>query len=378
LIVAACAGPGLAGSVQGRSDFQEQGDSQSRFSTRSIERGELEDFLATHSTPRIDGRAVLVRSLATLPQTGPIPITENAVPVAQPLPLPPTMQRTLGRLGASEWLALGTLISAPFVLVILWMRDVIRPGSFARNGVREVGSHPAWAWFLAAFLMFAAQALGGSLGLSMFASGGPVATISTLPLRVQALVNLSGYVPALAAGVLLVGLLRDRSSAASGLRLSWRDAGWGLLSFLAAYPLVTVVSQGATVVYARINGAPPDSMAHSGLQTMIQNSSDPWSWALMACAVVGAPIVEELVFRVFLQSAALRLTKSSWLAVGLTSVAFTSIHWSVMPWYGLVTIFALSVGMGLAYERTKRLGVPIVMHVAFNALNVALALVTNP
>lgn len=301
----------------------------------------------------------------------PIPITENAVPVGQPIP------RSLGRLSASEWLALATLISAPFVLVILWMRDVIRPGSFTRNGVREVGQHPAWAWFLAAFLMFAAQALGGSLGLAMFAGGGSTATISTLPLRIQALVNLSGYAPSIAAGVLLVGLLRERTSAASGLRLSWRDAGWGLLSFLAAYPIVALVSQGATVVYSRMNGTPPDSMAHSGLQTMIEHSSDPWSWALMACAVVGAPIVEELVFRVFLQSAALRLTKSPWLAVGLTSIAFMSIHWSVMPWYGLVTIFALSVSMGVAYERTKRLGVPIAIHVAFNALNVALALLVR-
>lgn len=310
-----------------------------------------------------------VRSLANFPQTGAIPITESSVPVAQPLP------RSIARLGVSEWLALATLISAPFVLVILWMRDVIRPGSFARNGVREIGAHPAWAWFLAAFLMFAAQALGGSVGLAMFADGGPTATISTLPLRVQAFVTLSGYVPALATGVLLVRLLRERSSAVSGLGLSWRDAGWGVLGFLAAYPIVAAVSQGATAVYALMKGTPPDTMAHSGLQAMIENSSDPWSWALMACAVVGAPIVEELVFRVFLQSALLRLTKSPWLAVGLTSVAFTSIHWSVMPWYGLVTIFALAVGMGLAYERTRRLGVPIVMHVAFNALNVALALV---
>ena len=37
-------------------------------------------------------------------------------------------------------------------------------------------------------------------------------------------------------------------------------------------------------------------------------------------------------------------------------------------------LFALGAGMGLAYERTRRLGVPIVMHMGFNAANIALAM----
>jgi membrane protease YdiL (CAAX protease family) len=34
----------------------------------------------------------------------------------------------------------------------------------------------------------------------------------------------------------------------------------------------------------------------------------------------------------------------------------------------------LGLAMGIAFERTKRLGVPIIMHICFNGLNVALAL----
>lgn len=281
------------------------------------------------------------------------------------------------RLHAMEWLGVVMIVASPFVLVLLWVRDVVRPGSFVRAGLREIGAHPAWAWFLAAFLTFAAQALGGSFGLSIWAGGGSVTTISTLPLRTQALVNLSGYVPAIAAGLLLLGLLRFRSGVRSGLAFSWRDLPLGLACFALTYPVVAATAWIASVVYTQVTGNTPESMAHSGLQTMIENSSDPWSWALMACAVVGAPIVEEFTFRVFLQSAALRITRSPWAAIVVTSAAFTSIHWSVMPSYGLATIFVLALGMGIAYERTKRLGVPIVMHVAFNALNVALALAAN-
>ena len=36
--------------------------------------------------------------------------------------------------------------------------------------------------------------------------------------------------------------------------------------------------------------------------------------------------------------------------------------------------FVLSIGLGIAFERTKRIGVPILMHVLFNAGNVAITL----
>ena len=48
-----------------------------------------------------------------------------------------------------------------------------------------------------------------------------------------------------------------------------------------------------------------------------------------------------------------------------------------VPYYALAPLFMLSVTMGLAFERTKHIGVPIVMHAAFNALNIALVVATS-
>jgi membrane protease YdiL (CAAX protease family) len=65
-----------------------------------------------------------------------------------------------------------------------------------------------------------------------------------------------------------------------------------------------------------------------------------------------------------------------WISILGTSTLFTLVHrmgQPPVPWHALVPIFVLSVSMGVAYERTKRIGVPIAMHVCFNALNVALA-----
>jgi len=46
----------------------------------------------------------------------------------------------------------------------------------------------------------------------------------------------------------------------------------------------------------------------------------------------------------------------------------------VIAWPSLVMLFALSVAMGLAYEKTGNLWVPVIMHLLFNAYNVAMAL----
>ena len=108
---------------------------------------------------------------------------------------------------------------------------------------------------------------------------------------------------------------------------------------------------------------------------------DEWNWALIAAIVVLVPIVEELIYRVFIQSAFLRIVRSRWIAVFLTSFVFVLAHWGVLPEGGkhaLAPLFVLSVALGAAYERTGRLGVPMVMHAAFNTLNIVLAFVIDP
>jgi len=95
--------------------------------------------------------------------------------------------------------------------------------------------------------------------------------------------------------------------------------------------------------------------------------------------VLGAPIVEELVYRVFIQSAIIRVIGGVWPGVLITAGIFAAVHRigdpeSAVPWVALAPIFVLGLAMGIAYERTKRVGVPILMHMAFNAVNVGMAL----
>jgi membrane protease YdiL (CAAX protease family) len=60
----------------------------------------------------------------------------------------------------------------------------------------------------------------------------------------------------------------------------------------------------------------------------------------------------------------------AWAAIACTSAAWTLTHAGPVPASALPSLFVLGLGLGLAYERTRRLGVPIAMHMLFNAINV--------
>ena len=97
--------------------------------------------------------------------------------------------------------------------------------------------------------------------------------------------------------------------------------------------------------------------------------------------VIGIPAVEELIYRIFLQSALIKIVKSPWVGIFITSLIFALVHrigTEPVPWRALLTLFAFGLCLGLAYERTRRVGVPIAMHMGFNALNITIALLSAP
>jgi membrane protease YdiL (CAAX protease family) len=59
----------------------------------------------------------------------------------------------------------------------------------------------------------------------------------------------------------------------------------------------------------------------------------------------------------------------------ITSGGLAVMHASVAEPHAVVSLMVLSRGLGWAYERTGRLGAPVVMHMLFNAGNLALAFI---
>jgi membrane protease YdiL (CAAX protease family) len=87
--------------------------------------------------------------------------------------------------------------------------------------------------------------------------------------------------------------------------------------------------------------------------------------AFLAIAVVG-PIVEELLFRGYLQSALARRMKP-WMAITVASAVFGAIHFQPLAFPLLAGLGAVS---GYLYHRTKSLKVPMIMHIANNSFAV--------
>ena len=91
---------------------------------------------------------------------------------------------------------------------------------------------------------------------------------------------------------------------------------------------------------------------------------------LFLVVVVGAPIVEEIVYRGSLQNG-LVSTMGKYRGVVVTAVIFTAIHLVPVEYPGL---FAFALVLGFARQKTGTLGLPIITHLAFNATGLLLVM----
>lgn len=93
-----------------------------------------------------------------------------------------------------------------------------------------------------------------------------------------------------------------------------------------------------------------------------------WLVVLVLIVVVGAPIVEELIYRGFIQGT-LRGTMNHGVALVVTAVWFALIHFVPVEYPGL---FAIALVLGFSYHFSRRIGMAIVTHMAFNATGLLL------
>ncbi|MGH7132816.1 MAG: lysostaphin resistance A-like protein [Phycisphaerales bacterium] len=271
----------------------------------------------------------------------------------------------------------GVVALAIGVVVWLWRRGVLKSGGLEVGGLRTVGEPwRRWSWVALAAMgvgVFLLSQFGAATALAFF----PIDEIQARSLRSQGLANTCGLLAGIAgAGAALVML--GHGNRAEDVRIWPRHYAVGAVCFLLAAPVLVVVGAAAMMVYVLVTGHRVPEVGHELLRVMMERRSEPWAMALLIGAVVGAPIVEEVVFRVLLQTAMQKALGSAWSGILVTSVVFTAIHWGAVPpesfAVAAASLFALSVCMGVAYERTRMAGVPIVMHAMFNLANVGMAL----
>jgi uncharacterized protein len=103
---------------------------------------------------------------------------------------------------------------------------------------------------------------------------------------------------------------------------------------------------------------------------LIDQARGGWLVAIVLVVCVGAPIVEELFYRGLIFRA-LEGRLAAPLAIAISALWFGAAH---LEWIQLLGLVAFGVVLAVCAHSTRRLGMGIFAHVAFNATSVALLL----
>jgi uncharacterized protein len=135
-------------------------------------------------------------------------------------------------------------------------------------------------------------------------------------------------------------------------------------------------------VYVPLRALWPDTFSDEALSETAQdlvdrarNTSDAMLILLVGAVVIGAPLVEEIVYRGLLQRPLLgRFNRVAVLQLAVVvgvALTFALIHFRPVEYPGL---FAAGLVFGICAWRSGRLGMSIAAHIGFNAVGIAMAL----
>lgn len=207
--------------------------------------------------------------------------------------------------------------------------------------------------------------------LPLFMTGIALALGQTsLPLQVRAWMNI-GSIAIL--GAILLALTFSLKS-----KVHWfsranliSNIKFGVGSWLLAFPLIVLITQFLTLVFSDWLGF--DLHEQLAVKQVKSVQEFPVLFAVNLAAVAFlVPMIEELLFRGFLQESLLKKFSPA-LAILLTSLLFSFFHFSLSQGINniliLSSLFVLSCLLGYLKERQQSLIPSIVLHGTFNAIS---------
>lgn len=152
-----------------------------------------------------------------------------------------------------------------------------------------------------------------------------------------------------------------------------KDLGFAFLSFIIAFPLVIFINELLDLLLFLVFHVSqlPDQLAVRFLKMTFHYPN--YLFLSIITIVVLAPLLEELLFRGFLQSL-IRQHLGTKPAIGITALCFAFFHYS--PDQGLANVsimgslFGLALFLGFVYQRQGSLAASMALHATFNAANV--------
>ena len=151
-----------------------------------------------------------------------------------------------------------------------------------------------------------------------------------------------------------------------GLSVRWIDVGWGIGGGVACLALGTLAASVTAHFFGSFDSAAGDALANT--------EGGRWVvWAFALCALVGAPLFEELCFRgLVFASIAKACARSGlpgvpWATIG-SALLFALVHFEPVRIPVLLTI---GLVLSLLRARTGRIGASVIAHSINNLIAVA-------
>ncbi len=151
----------------------------------------------------------------------------------------------------------------------------------------------------------------------------------------------------------------------------FRDLGAALLNLLAIMPVVLAVIILVTLVGELFVGPEYQMPRHQELKEIIEYPQLQVRILIIINAIIIVPLAEETLFRGMFQTLLRSYLSRPWPAIILASLVFIIFHANAEHWPAL---FALSLCLGYAYEKSGSLFRSMFIHSMFNALSVFAAL----
>lgn len=151
------------------------------------------------------------------------------------------------------------------------------------------------------------------------------------------------------------------------------DVWSAIYAWILAFPLVIFLSQTLEALITKVFGVSqlPDQVAVKFLKSTFNHPT--CLFLTVISIVILAPLIEETLFRGFLQSY-IRKHLGRNQAIFITSVCFSFFHFAFGQGVGnimiIISLFALALFLGFIYEKQGSILAPMALHCLFNTVSV--------
>jgi len=263
--------------------------------------------------------------------------------------------------------ALDTIWLAGLILLACWLLDTSLGTKALADSQPRRNSMPPHLPLVPLLLWFGAVSLAVALvqKLTPGLQGWQEAFRDNLVMSIGAVVTI-------AAMMFLAHIHFARRLKGFGLNIKtiFKDFFMAILNLLAVWPLI-LAAVTVTIYFAKLFTDQDYQMQqHQQLEMITEYPQLPLRIMIVFVAVVIAPLLEEMMFRGFVQTTIrsfFNIRNSAWPAIAASSVFFAMMHADPGHWPSL---FILGVCLGYSYEKSGSLLRPIFIHLFFNAISI--------